>query len=53
MQRPARKRAAATLEQEARASQFRDAALAAHEAAGRATQAWRDAARSFPQPSVK
>ena len=24
-----------------------------HEAAGRATQAWRDAARSFPPPSVK
>ena len=45
------RRAAATLEQEARASQFRDAALAAHEAAGRATQAWRDAARSFPPPS--
>ena len=45
------RRAAATLEQEARASSFRDAALAAHEAAGRATQAWRDAARSFPPPS--
>ena len=47
------RRAAATLEQEARASTFRDAALAAHEAAGRATQAWRDAARGCPPPSVK
>lgn len=48
------RRAAATLEQEARASEFRDAALCAHNAVGRATQAWRDAAKSFiPSPVVK